>query len=235
MRLSALGALFALVLIPTVSWAQPATQLLTPPGAQKVTSPASYGIGYDMGMNMAAGGIKADDLKADDLVAGLLDALNGQEPKVDSQALRAAMEKLSAVLMQRRNAAAAEAMAASQKFLEDNKKKDGIQVTDSGLQFKVLKAGNGAAVTAASRVTVHYEGKLVNGQVFDSSLARGQPATFGVTQVIPGWQEALLRMKVGDKWQLFVPSNLAYGEQGSPPQIGPNETLIFEVELLEIN
>ena len=98
----------------------------------------------------------------------------------------------------------------------------------------MISQGTGATPTASSQVTVHYEGKLTNGQVFDSSIKRGQPATFGVSQVIPGWTEALLRMKVGDKWQLVIPSNLAYGPQGSPPRIGPNEILIFDVELLEV-
>ena len=119
-------------------------------------------------------------------------------------------------------------------FLEENKKKEGVQVTDSGLQYQVIKAGKGAVPDANSNVSVHYEGKLINGEIFDSSIQRGEPASFGVSQVIPGWTEALLRMKVGDKWKLFIPPALAYGERGSPPVIGPNEALIFEVELLEV-
>jgi FKBP-type peptidyl-prolyl cis-trans isomerase FklB len=187
----------------------------------------SYGIGYDIGMNLSGGGITTEDIKPEDLIAGMLDALAGEDPAIEEDLVRAAMQKLGEKISARKKASAG-------KFLEENKKKEGVQVTDSGLQYKVLKSGNGATPTADSTVSVHYEGTLPNGEVFDSSIERGQPATFGVSQVIPGWTEALMRMKVGDKWQLVIPPELAYGERGSPPRIGPNETLVFEVELLEI-
>ncbi len=222
MRSFALAAL-AVSCLCTTSLAQ---QILTPPGTT-VADPGSYGIGYDIGKNIAAGGITAEDLNTDSFLTGMLDALGDKEPAVKVELIRAAMETLGKRVLARKNAAAA-------KFLEENKKLDGVQVTESGLQYQVLKAGTGASPTVASTVTVHYEGTLISGDVFDSSLKRNKPASFRVNQVIPGWTEALMRMKVGDKWRLVIPPNLAYGEQGSPPVIGPNEALIFQVELLEV-
>ena len=119
-------------------------------------------------------------------------------------------------------------------YLVENAKKEGIKVLNSGLQYKVLTAGDGASPKATDTVKTHYEGKLIDGTVFDSSIRRGQPATFPVNGVIKGWTEALQLMKVGDKWQLFVPSDLAYGSRGAGNSIGPDATLIFEVELLGI-
>ena len=232
MRLLALVCL-ALAATTTQLAAQQTTQLANPlqdtpskPQAQ-VGDAASYGLGYDIGMNIASNGLIAADISTDDILAGLLDALAGKDPAVKAEIVQAAMKGLAEKVSERSKAVAL-------KFLEENKKKEGVQVTESGLQYQVIKAGGGAVPTAQSKVSVHYEGKLVNGEIFDSSVQRGEPATFGVSQVIPGWTEALLRMKVGDKWKLFIPPELAYGERGSPPVIGPNEALIFEVELLEV-
>jgi len=119
-------------------------------------------------------------------------------------------------------------------FLEENKQREGIQVTESGLQYEILEEGTGATPGANDQVKVHYHGTLIDGTVFDSSVERGEPATFGVSQVIPGWTEALLMMKEGSKWKIYLPSLIAYGERGAGQNIGPNTTLIFEVELLEI-
>jgi FKBP-type peptidyl-prolyl cis-trans isomerase FklB len=119
-------------------------------------------------------------------------------------------------------------------FLAENKKKDGVKTLKSGLQYKIIKAGTGASPKAEDTVVTHYRGNLINGQVFDSSYTRGQPATFPVSGVIKGWTEALQKMKVGGKWQLFIPSDLAYGDHGAGQVIGPNAVLIFEIELLEI-
>lgn len=119
-------------------------------------------------------------------------------------------------------------------FLADNAKKDGVKTTASGLQYLVLKSGTGETPKATDRVKVHYHGTLIDGTVFDSSVQRGEPITFPVTGVIPGWVEALQMMKVGDKWKLFIPAKLAYGEQSPTPAIPPNSVLIFEVELLGI-
>lgn len=194
----------------------------------KVGDAASYGIGYEIGMNIASNGLSAADVKQADLLAGIVDALAAKEPSIPADTVQAAMRALMEKIRDRRKEASA-------KFLEANKAKEGVQTTATGLQYQVIKAGSGATPTAQSTVSVHYEGKLINGEVFDSSIQRGQPASFGVSMVIPGWTEALLRMKVGDKWKLVIPSDLAYGERGSPPVIGPNETLVFEVELLEVN
>lgn len=119
-------------------------------------------------------------------------------------------------------------------FLEENKQREGVQVTESGLQYEILEEGTGETPEANDRVKVHYHGTLIDGTVFDSSVERGEPATFGVSQVIPGWTEALLMMKEGSKWKIYLPSLIAYGERGAGQNIGPNTTLIFEVELLEI-
>jgi len=129
---------------------------------------------------------------------------------------------------------AIENMRKEASFLRDNREKEGIHETKSGLQYEVLTKGTGDKPSRNSRVKVHYQGQLLSGKVFDSSLRRGQPAVFGVTQVISGWTEALQLMREGAKWRLYIPSKLAYGAQGSGSNIGPNELLIFEVELIEI-
>lgn len=227
MRLLAMVVL-ALSTVTSAAVAQETIQLQNPPGGSQGTDPASYGIGYDIGMNIAGGGISAADIKQADLLAGILDGLLGKSPAVKAETIREAMQALGKRVLARKQEVA-------NKYLEENKKKDGVQATESGLQYQVLKSGSGASPNAESTVTVHYEGKLINGEIFDSSIKRGQPASFGVSQVIKGWTEALLRMRVGDKWRLFIPPNLAYGERGSPPAIGPNEALIFEVELLKVN
>ncbi|MFN3193199.1 MAG: FKBP-type peptidyl-prolyl cis-trans isomerase [Aureliella sp.] len=222
-----LFSVFALVCYAATATAQETT-ILTPVVTQGEDAKSwSYGIGYDLGMNMARGGIGTDDIDREGILLGIFDALAGKEPTVEREAVQKAMEALGKRILARKN-------ARNKEFLDNNKKQDGVQTTPSGLQYKVIKQGTGASPSAQSQVSVHYEGKLISGAVFDSSLQRGQPATFGVSQVIAGWTEALLRMKVGDKWQLVIPPNLAYGERGQPPVIGPNEVLIFQVELLEV-
>ena len=202
--------------------------------AKKIADPASYGIGYSVGSNMKQQGLTAEFMTQADLIAGIMDALMGKEPGVPGPEIQAAMKALEQKLQAKAAAAGKENLAKSNKFLEENKKKQGVQTTASGLQYEVIKTGTGASPKVENEVTVHYEGKLISGTVFDSSIKRGEPATFGVGQVIPGWTEALQRMKVGDKWRLFIPPNIAYGERGAGGDIGPNEALIFEVELLEV-
>lgn len=218
---------FVLAISTTPLVAQQTTPLVNPLQPKQVGDAASYGLGYDIGMNISGNGLTAEDISSEDLLSGLMDAMSGKDPAVKAELVQQALTALSKKVAERRKRVAAE-------FLEENKKKDGVQVTASGLQYQVIKSGSGAVPEANSNISVHYEGKLINGEIFDSSIQRGEPASFGVSQVIPGWTEALLRMKVGDKWKLFIPSDLAYGERGSPPVIGPHETLIFEVELLEV-
>ena len=137
--------------------------------------------------------------------------------------------------MAKRKAEADQAKAIGIKYLTENSKKDGVVTRDSGLQYKVIASGKGKQAKPEGSITAHYEGALINGTVFDSSYRRGEPATFNVNQVIPGWQEIIPLMREGDKWKVFIPANLAYGERGQGPVIGPNETLIFDIELIKVN
>lgn len=196
----------------------------------------SYGIGQQIGKNFSKDGIKIDVTW---LSKGVSDGLDEDAKSLLSDAeMRAAMNdfRKEMVELQKRKLAEAKLQgeknkAAGEKFLAANAKKEGVKTTDSGLQYKVLKRGNGATPKSTDTVKVHYRGSLIDGKQFETSIG-GEPAQFRVNGVIPGWTEALQLMKVGDKFQLFIPSDLAYGEQGGPG--GPNSTLIFEVELLEI-
>ena len=199
------------------------------------TDKASYIIGRNIGKT-----IKGDelDLNIENLVAGLRESLAGKESKLskedEEKVMTAFQEKMQAKFAAKEEVASKNNTAAGVKFLEDNKKRKGVKVTKSGLQYEVLKAGTGAKPSAADTVSVHYHGTLIDGTVFDSSVDRKEPATFGVGQVIPGWTEALQMMPTGSKWKLVIPSQLAYGAQGAGRDIGPHSTLIFEVELLSI-
>jgi FKBP-type peptidyl-prolyl cis-trans isomerase FklB len=215
--------------------AQENLQILSPSEARPIANIAAYAIGFNIGMNLSGEGVEPADISREDILRGIFDALEGKEVAVSQEQLQAAMKAFSDTMQARFNEKAQKKLADSNRFLEENKTKEGVQVTKSGLQYKVIKSGSGASPVASNQVSVHYEGKLIDGQVFDSSIRRGQPATFQVGAVIPGWTEALQRMKVGDKWMLFIPPGLAYGERGAPGgAIGPNEALIFEVELLEV-
>ena len=197
-----------------------------------VETQASYGIGFQMGQQLQSNPFEGLDL--DSVVAGLKDAFTGQAPQVDNDTLRDAFGEIH----QRMQAAKAEqhkeAIAEGENFLAENAKRDGVVTTESGLQYEVLTTGEGAKPTADSTVRTHYHGTLLNGSVFDSSYDRGQPAEFPVGGVIKGWTEALQMMPVGSKWRLYVPHNLAYGEQGAGGAIAPYSTLVFDVELLDI-
>ncbi len=194
-----------------------------------------YAIGAQIGAQLA---MTKDDIDSNALVAGLTDAMNGTELKLTDQQMQEAkmafqkkvQEKAQEEMMKLAEANKAE----GEKFLAENKTKEGVVTLPSGLQYKVVQAGTGATPTAADTVVTHYTGTLINGQVFDSSVQRGEPATFPVNGVISGWTEALQNMKVGAKWQLFIPAELAYGERGAGQMIAPNSTLIFDIELLEI-
>ena len=197
---------------------------------------ASYGYGYSLGKNLKAQGVEID---ADLFARGLVDALGGNPGAMKDEEIQATLQEFARQL-QARQAGMAGNKAASNKlegerFLAANKSRPGVTTLPSGLQFKVMKQGSGPKPKATDTVTVHYEGKLIDGTIFDSSLKRGQPASFGVNQVIAGWTEALQLMPVGSTWELYIPSNLAYGERPRPGgPIGPNAVLTFEVQLLKI-
>ncbi|MBX3426292.1 MAG: FKBP-type peptidyl-prolyl cis-trans isomerase [Pirellulales bacterium] len=182
----------------------------------------SYAIGYDLGASFRGDGIELD---VEAVIAGIRDALAGAQPKYAPETLGAAMQELNArrlEILRRRNL----------EFLQKNQSQPGVQITRSGLQYAVLKAGDGPTPGPGDAVRAHYTGQLIDGTVFDSTQGR-EPAVFPVQRVIPGWTEALQKMKVGDHWRLFVPASLAYGEEGRDG-IPPHATLIFEIELVEI-
>lgn len=190
-------------------------------------------VAYSLGMMIGEQLKQFGDVDLDVFMQGLEAQNSGSETAIDIQE---AQTVLQARAQAQAEAARAEAQAASLAFLEENAAREGVTVTESGLQVEVLTEGEaeGASPTAADTVSVHYVGTLTDGTEFDSSIARGEPATFPLGGVIPGWTEGLQLMKVGQKNRFVIPSDLAYGERGAPPSIGPNETLVFEVELLEI-
>ncbi len=167
------------------------------------------------------------------LVAGIKDAIAGK-PQLTPDQIKETMTAFEKDMEQKQKAAADKNASEGTKFLEENKKKEGVKTTASGLQYKVVKEGTGAQPKANDTVTVNYRGTLINGTEFDSSYKRGEPATFPVNGVIKGWTEALQLMKAGSKYQLFIPPNLAYGERAVGPDISPNSTLIFDVELMDV-
>ena len=195
----------------------------------------SYAIGINIGKSMKKDSVQVDPAI---LLRGLKDGLNGSTPLLTDKEAQEAIVALQADMRKKAELARAEAgnanKAAGEAFLAVNKSKEGVQTTADGLQYKVIKEGTGPKPTAAESVTVQYRGTLIDGKEFDSSYKRGQPATFPVGQIIKGWTEALQLMPVGSKWQLFIPSDLAYGDRGAGPDIGPNATLVFDVELLSI-
>jgi FKBP-type peptidyl-prolyl cis-trans isomerase FklB len=206
-------------------------------GLNTLNQKASYAIGLNIGRS-----IKEDDLDLDPklIARGIQDAMSKDgKPLLTDQQLQAVMQEFQQQLQaqaQAKQQAQAEAnMKKGEAFLAKNKEKEGVVTLKSGLQYEVLKKGDGQSPKASDTVTAHYHGTLLDGTVFDSSVQGGrEPITIGVGQVIKGWTEALQLMKVGDKWRLYIPSDLAYGPSGSRGAIGPNETLIFEVELLGI-
>jgi len=189
----------------------------------------SYGLGVSIGENLKKSNFEGVNF---DLIAkGMSDFYGGKPGMTAEQANNAIRTYMGAAEKKKGD----DNLKKGQAFLDENKKKSGVQVTASGLQYQIMKEGTGAKPTVNDNVTTHYHGTLIDGTVFDSSVDRGEPAKFPVSGVIPGWTEALQLMSVGSKWKLFVPANLAYGERGAGPQIGPNSTLIFEVELISID
>lgn len=189
----------------------------------------SYALGLSMGYNFKASGIKV--VNTEDFIAGLEDVLSEKELQMS---VDEAKKVINDYFNQLQTEKAELNQQAGEEFLRINKEKAGVHTTPSGLQYEVLKEGTGKKPQATDQVTVHYEGTLINGGVFDSSIKRGQPATFGLNQVIKGWTEGLQLMSTGAKYRFFIPSDLAYGSQGAGEMIEPNSTLIFDVELLDI-
>ena len=204
---------------------------------QKEFDRLSYALGLSMGNNFRSSGIES--ISVQDFADGVAAVFDGAQPKMNYNEAKEVIQDFFTKL-QAKQEAAAKAMAevnekTGREFLEKNGTRAEVKTLPSGLQYEVLAEGEGAQPKATDMVKVHYTGKLIDGTVFDSSVERGEPATFGVNQVIPGWVEALQLMKAGAKWRLFIPSQLAYGPNGAGGIIGPNQTLIFDVELLEVN
>ena len=192
----------------------------------------SYALGVQLGRGLQQQGIT--DVDPDALAQAIKDMVNGKEPRVSQQDMQAAMNAYREKILADQKAKGSAAEKAGDEFRSTNKKRKGVTELPNGIQYEVLKKGSGKKPTADDTVTVHYHGTLISGKVFDSSVKRGQPATFPLNGVIKGWQEVLPLMPTGSKWKVVIPPNLAYGERGAGSSIGPNETLIFEIELLSI-
>lgn len=195
----------------------------------------SYSIGQSIGKNLSDPNF---DLNYEAVIEGIQDAMVNHTSIMSEEEMNQVMTAFNNKIMSKRNAVVNEMKeknsALSQAFLEANKQKEGVKVLPDGLQYKVINSGAGASPSATDKVKVHYKGSLITGEEFDSSYKRGEPTEFGVNQVIKGWTEVLQMMKVGDKWEVYIPSELAYGENGAGQMIGPNAALIFEIELLDI-
>ena len=206
----------------------------TPAGpAENAAGRVSYGLGYNTVESLRDQ--LAEDFDAASFEAGVADAVAARDSVVTDEVLAAARDEIMARRTEQAEARAEQALADARAFLEENAGREGVTVTESGLQYEVVEEGDGASPDASDTVKTHYTGRLADGTVFDSSVERGEPATFGVDQVIPGWQEALQRMQVGDKWRLWLPPELAYGERGAGDRIPPNAALVFFLVLLEVH
>lgn len=240
-RVSLLGALAAIIIAnaPKSNVAQETPKVIVPApvvpaqGDTGLKDPKSYALGFQIGKDMSSSGLAAEDFDLKELLEGFTDGLS-EKGKLSDQQIQQAMTTLQERVKSKMIEKSRKNLEKANEFLKTNKDKEGVQTTKSGLQYLSLQAGKGKTPTLTSTVKVHYEGKLLSGKVFDSSIARGEPIEFPVNGVIPGWTEALQRMKVGDKWKLFIPPGLAYGERGAGADIGPNELLVFEVELLDV-
>ena len=200
------------------------------PALETEVAKASYGLGYNIAGNVDNQYGKALDSKA--FLAGIEDGFSGAKAKVPEAEVLAALNALNDARAEEQGKIADTNLAAAKAYLAENGKKDGVVTTASGLEYQILVAGTGPKPGLTDTVTTHYTGTLINGTVFDSSVDRGSPATFPVNGVSPGWVEALQLMPVGSKWRIVVPPELAYKERGAGNRIGPNEALIFEVELI---
>lgn len=234
-------ALLVLLLAPTLAWAQGKNTQGSAKPAQNGNGPAldrtkaSYAVGYQIGTRVAQGKGTFD---IDTLVKALRDAYAGRAPKVPAAQMREQLGILGQQLQQRaaanfRQQARRNALD-SHRFLQANKTHAGVVTLPSGVQYKILRAGHGSHPTLNSTVVANYRGSLINGMEFDSSYAHGHPVTFPVSRMLPGWKDVLPRMRVGGKWKVWLPPQQAYGKHGQLPRIGPNEVLVFEIDLLKV-
>lgn len=215
------------LLVGAPAWAQDAAEL------ESLKQKFSYMVGLQIATRMMDQGLN-ERLEVDAFAQAFRDIFAGQAPRLTDDQMKEVMTALQQAEAAKAHQAGEAAKVTGMEFLEANKAKEGIEVTESGVQYRVDAMGDGAKPKASDTVKVHYEGRLLDGTVFDSSYARGEPAQFGVGQVIAGWQEVLQLMPVGSKWEVWIPSDLAYGANGAGGAIGPNETLNFTIELLEI-
>jgi FKBP-type peptidyl-prolyl cis-trans isomerase FklB len=230
MKIRGTAVVFGIMLVASTALAAETSGLKTP------QDKASYAIGMDMGNSLKKNGV---DVNPDALVKGIKDVLTSQKTDLTDQEAGTILTELQKEMQGKRQekmkAQGEKNKTDGEAFLAENMKKEGVKTLPSGLQYKVIAEGKGKSPSATDTVTVQYTGKFIDGTEFDSSLKRGQAATFALNSVIKGWTEALQLMKEGSKWQLFIPSSIAYGETGTVGgPIGPNATLIFEVELVSV-
>ncbi len=234
MRLSCLNV--SALLFASLLMNAPATVAQEEPKLETTLDKVSYQLGIQVGTNMKRQGLELDPKF---FMKGMVTAMGGGKSALSEEEIQAAFSEFDAIMKKKVAEKGTKNLEAGKKFLEENKAKPGVKVTPSGLQYMVIKEGTGAVPKATSTVSTHYRGTLIDGKKFDSSYegdaptAAEEPVSFGVTQVIKGWTEALQLMKVGSKYRLFIPSELAYGANG-PGEIGPNSVLIFDIELINV-
>lgn len=221
------------LVVSALLWSAPPVLAQDTPPLDTVDSRSSYAQGLQTGTGFAS--VNWTGFDVDAFLQGLQDGFDGREPRISGEEMRDAVATLQQNLRDARTQHLAANHERGRAFLRDNATADGVTTTESGLQYKVVTAGTGGSPSATDTVTVHYEGRLLDGTVFDSSIERGTPASFQVGGVIAGWQEALKLMKPGANWEVWIPSELAYGPQGAGALIGPNEVLVFTIQLIGID
>jgi FKBP-type peptidyl-prolyl cis-trans isomerase FklB len=225
---------YFVISIATFALAVPAFAQDKPVQLKDQKDKISYSLGLNVGFILMRQNVDLADLNVDTLMAGVKDSLGGKKPALSETEVREVLTAWQNAVLEKQKGMAAKNQADGEKFLAENKKKDGVKTTASGLQYKSLKEGNGPVPTAADTVTVNYRGTLTDGTEFDSSYKRGEPATFPLNGVIKGWTEGLQLMKKGAKYEFVIPAGLAYGERSPMSKIPPNSTLKFEVELVDV-